>query len=599
MNSPPSQAQIARSHELLAYHQQDIYRRTDSLFATIMVFQYLAGIGIAAWLSPLTWRGQYSAIHLHLWTAILLGGALTSLPLYLAIYHTGKTQTRHTIALCQMLMGVLLIHLTGGRIETHFHVFGSLAFLACYRDWRVIVSASAVVTLDHWLRGLYWPQSVYGILTTDNWRLLEHAGWVIFEDIFLLRSCFQSQQEMRQVAERQAQVEMLKASVEQQVLERTLELRESNERFRSTVEYSSIGVALVAPDGRWLQANRALCEIVGYSEAELLRSNFQAITHPDDLATDLQYVQQMLAGEIRTYQMEKRYFHKNGQLVDILLNVSLVWDKRGHPLYFIAQIQDISDRKRADAALAQARDQALAAARHKSEFLANMSHEIRTPMNGVIGMTGLLLDTQLDEEQRDYAEIVRNSAEGLLTIINDILDFSKVDAGKLDLEAVPFNLPSALEEAVRPFSVQAQATEVKIACQLPPDLPQMIIGDQLRLRQVITNLVGNAVKFTQQGEITITAAVESASNQDLQLRFAVADTGIGISPAKQKVIFDAFTQADGSITRQFGGTGLGLAIASRLIALMGGEIWVESEKGKGSTFFFTARFERDFIQIGM
>ena len=273
-----SQAQTTRTQELLLHHQQEIYRRTDSLFAALLVFQYVAGIGIAAWLSPMTWVGQHSSIHLHLWASILLGGAITSLPIYLAIQHPGKVRTRHTIAICQMLTGALLIHLTGGRIETHFHVFGSLAFLACYRDWHVIVSATVVVAFDHWLRGLYWPQSVYGVLTADNWRFLEHAGWVIFEDIFLLRSCLQSQQEMWQIAERQAQVEAIKASVEQQVLERTLELSESEERFRSTVENSAIGVALLTPDGRWLQANHALCEIVGYSEAELLKLNFSSFS---------------------------------------------------------------------------------------------------------------------------------------------------------------------------------------------------------------------------------------------------------------------------------------------------------------------------------
>ena len=590
MNSFDRQAHAPRTQELLHHHQEEIYRRTDSLFAALMAFQYLAGIGIAVWLSPKTWAGQYSQIHLHVWAAILLGGAITSLPIYLAIKCPGKVQTRHTIAICQMLIGALLIHLTGGRIETHFHVFGSLAFLACYRDWRVIITASVVVALDHWLRGVYWPQSVYGILTTDNWRFVEHAGWVVFEDIFLLRSCLQSQQEMSQIAERQAQIETLKASVEQQVQERTLELRESEERFRSTVEYSAIGVALVAPDGRWLQANRALCEILGYSETELLNINFQVLTHPDDLERDLSYVRQMLAGEIRTYQMEKRYIHKNGHLVDALLSVSLVRDKSNQPLYFISQVQDISERKRTEEALAESLDHALAAARHKSEFLANMSHEIRTPMNGVIGMTGLLLDTKLDEEQRDYAETVRTSAEALLSIINDILDFSKVEAGKLDLEAVAFSLPDALEDAVRPFAIQARGTEVQIECQLPMDVPQVIVGDHLRLRQIITNLVGNAVKFTPQGRIIISAAVESATADEVRLRFAVADTGIGISPDKQGLIFEVFTQGDSSTTRKFGGTGLGLAITSRLVTLMGGKIWVESVEGKGSTFYFTARF---------
>ena len=596
-----SQAQTTRTQELLLHHQQEIYRRTDSLFAALLVFQYVAGIGIASWLSPMTWVGQHSSIHLHLWASILLGGAITSLPIYLAIQHPGKVRTRHTIAICQMLTGALLIHLTGGRIETHFHVFGSLAFLACYRDWRVIVSATVVVAFDHWLRGLYWPQSVYGVLTADNWRFLEHAGWVIFEDIFLLRSCLQSQQEMWQIAERQAQVEAIKASVEQQVLERTLELSESEERFRSTVENSAIGVALLAPDGRWLQANHALCEIVGYSEAELLKLNFQAITHPEDLETDLGYVQKMLAEEIRTYQMEKRYIHKKGHLVDILLSVSLVWDQSKQPLYFIAQIQDISERKRTEEALAQTRDQALAATRAKSEFLANMSHEIRTPMNAVIGMTGLLLDTKLSAEQQDFVETVRTSSDALLTIINDILDFSKIESGKLDLEQQPFSLTECIESALDLVTVKAAEKGLELAYLLDPQTPHDIAGDVTRLRQILVNLLSNAVKFTRQGEVVINVKViespprkNETDNRPITLEFSVTDTGIGIPKERMDRLFLSFSQVDSSTTRQFGGTGLGLAISKRLCEMMKGEMWVESEVGKGSTFFF--RIEAQIAQ---
>ncbi|MBL8208534.1 MAG: response regulator, partial [Blastocatellia bacterium] len=399
-------------------------------------------------------------------------------------------------------------------------------------------------------------------------------------------SCLQSQHEMGQIAERQAQVEAMKASVEQQVFERTLELSESEERFRSTVENSAIGVALLAPDGRWLQANRALCEIVGYSEAELLKLNFQAITHPEDLEADLSYVQQMLAGEIRTYQMEKRYIHKNGHLVDILLSVSLVWDKFGQPMYFIAQIQDISERKRTEEALAQTRDQALAATRAKSEFLANMSHEIRTPMNAVIGMTGLLLDTKLSAEQQDFVETVRSSSDALLTIINDILDFSKIESGKLDLETQPFSLPECIEEALDLVAVKAAEKNVELAYLLEDETPRDLIGDVTRVRQILVNLLSNAVKFTPRGEVVVSVRSQVEPNGQSAFQFAVRDTGIGIPQDRMDRLFHSFSQVDSSTTRQYGGTGLGLAISKRLCEMMSGTMWVESVVGQGSTFYF-------------
>jgi two-component system sensor histidine kinase/response regulator len=348
-------ASSKRADELFHQHWQVIVQRTDRLFAGLLVFQWLVAIAAAVWISPRAWAGSYSETHVHVWAAIYLGAAIVSLPVYLAWRFPGQVLTRHLIGVAQMLLGALLIHLMGGRIETHFHVFGSLAFLAFYRDWKVLVTASAIVAADHFLRGLFWPQSVYGVLAANQWRWLEHAGWVVFEDFFLILSCIQGVREMRNVAERRAQLEATRARIEETVQERTAELttrtealqqttqqlRASEEHFHSAFDNAPIGLALVAPDGSWLQVNRALCGIVGYDETELLATTFQAITHPEDLQTDLNFVRQMLAGEIPTYQMEKRYFHKQGQIVWILLSVSLVRDQLGRPLHFISQIQDI------------------------------------------------------------------------------------------------------------------------------------------------------------------------------------------------------------------------------------------------------------------
>ena len=564
------QAIVQRAQVLFSRHQQSIFEHTDRLFAGLLACQWVAGIIAAYWISPRTWSGVYSATHPHIYAAVFLGGAISVLPIALAILQPGKTSTRYTIATAQMLVSALLIHLTGGRIETHFHVFGSLAFLSFYRDWRVLIPATVVVAADHLIRGIYFPESVYGVLAASEWRWLEHAGWVIFEDSFLIASCIRSKKEMWQIAERTAAKEA------------------SEERYRSVVEQTAEGLFLVEPEsGRILESNAAFQNLLGYTPREVLKLTIQDFTVNRHEAAELSGTGMSATAD--SMSGERQYRLKDGSLRIVSTNTSSI--TYGGRSSFCTVVRDITERKRADEELQRAKEAAEAASQAKSEFLANMSHEIRTPMNGIIGMTELALDTNLTAEQRDYLASVKTSAGSLLTLVNDILDFSKVEAGKLDLEEVEFSLRDTLANTLKPLSLRAHQKGLELAINVSPDVPDALIGDPVRLRQVLVNLIGNAIKFTEQGEIVVQAQIVQRSEDGVCLHLSVTDTGIGIEAEKQDQIFKAFTQADGSVTRIYGGTGLGLAISSKLVQMMDGKIWVDSELDRGSTFHFTVRLK--------
>jgi two-component system, sensor histidine kinase and response regulator len=310
--------------------------------------------------------------------------------------------------------------------------------------------------------------------------------------------------------------------------------------------------------------------------------------HPEDASRVESGIQRAIEGGQDFWTDEFRFRRGDGSYATVLDRAYIIRDEHGKPLRVIGAITDITESKRAESEILRAKEAAEAATRAKSEFLANMSHEIRTPLNGIIGMTQLIKDTQLDPEQREYFHAVEQSSNALLTVINDILDFSKIEARKLEFDCIEFDLRRTVEGALRAVALAAHRKGLELACHIPADVPRYIMGDPSRLRQVIMNLVGNAIKFTKQGEVIVRVHRETGEGSRDLLHVSISDTGIGISADKQAIIFEAFAQGDPSISRQYSGTGLGLAISSALVKIMNGRIWVESEVEKGSTFHFTA-----------
>ncbi len=364
-------------------------------------------------------------------------------------------------------------------------------------------------------------------------------------------------------------------------------LHRSEARFENAFENAPIGMAIVALDTHVQQANQAFASMLGYSRQELVGMAVADFTHPEDLELDLDNARKLRDGEISFYELEKRYVRKDGRVVWATLSGSLVRDENGRPDYFIAQVRDIENRRRIERDLIAARDAAEAAVRARSEYLAVMSHEIRTPMNGVIGMTDLLLGTELSTEQREYVETIRLSGDSMLSLINDILDFSKIEAGRLDLDFTRFGLRACIEDVIDVCSPRAMERQLDLLYLIDADVPDGIITDRNRLRQILMNLVGNAIKFTDVGEVFVGVSCRNRSEHSMLLEFSVRDTGIGIDAADHDKLFRSFSQVDSSTARRHGGTGLGLAICERLTTLLGGRISVDSAIGRGSTFTFT------------
>ena len=414
----------------------------------------------------------------------------------------------------------------------------------------------------------------------------------------------------REVAQRSQAQELLASAnneLEQRVAERTAQLvaeieerrqaeeamRESEARLSAYFTASPNGMAMVDSQLRYMKVNQRLADITGVPlQSHIGRTIRETVPQLADILEPL-YQEVFATGEpILNFELTGETNASPGELRDWQVSYFPLMGEAGKPKAVGSVVNEITDWKRAEVELHYAKTAAEAANRAKTEFLANMSHEIRTPMNGVIGMTELLLGTPLTSEQREFAQTIRVSAEALLAVINDILDFSKIEAGKMVFEELDFDLREVLEGTLGLLAERAQTKGLELAGFIEPAVPTQLRGDAGRIRQILTNLVGNAIKFTAAGEVTVRISCDTESESQCELRFRVSDTGVGISAEIQKRLFEAFTQADTSTTRKFGGTGLGLAISKQLVEKMGGTIGVLSLPGKGSTFWFSARLQK-------
>jgi PAS domain S-box-containing protein len=586
----------ARTVELFQEQHQSIIEHTDHLFARLMVFQWAFSVALAIWISPLTWAGTQSQIHLHLWAALILGGIITAVPVLLAQLQPGKVLTRHTIAVGQMLMSALLIHLTGGRIETHFHVFGSLAILAFYRDWRVLISASAVVYVDHLLRGFFWPQSVYGVLSASIWRSLEHAGWVIFEVAFLIISIRKSLSEMLLVAERQAKLESLKAGIEQTVAERTGDLmREIDERKQAQEQLAQ--AQKIARMGSW-EWDLARNHVTWSEETQRLYGRqpedsgspmetcLQRV-HPDDLPT----VNKIIAQSLRSRQpfiCDHRVVLPGGTERVIEGRGQILLNERGEAVKLFGTVQDITEARQAEAALRRSEEQLRQS--QKMEAVGRLAGGVAHDFNNLLTVIGgycMLCLQKIEGAHPLWKSIteIQKASERAASLTGQLLAFSRKQV--LQPRTIHLNeVVGGMEKMLR--RLIGEDIELSTVFESPLGY---VKADPGQIEQVLMNLAVNARDaMPRGGKLTISTAnvaIDQKSNfrnRTLEVgdyvMIAVSDNGMGMTEQVKTHLFEPFFTTKGVGK----GTGLGLATCYGIISQSGGDIRVYSELNSGTTF---------------
>jgi len=560
-----------RSQEILRSYVDANNLRTNKMFAGLLVFQWLACILAAFWLSPLTWHGGSCSIHPHVWMAVILGGLTMAVPISMTILYPHHFLTRHVVAVAQMLFSALLIDISGGRIETHFHVFGSLAFLAFYRDWKVLVTGSIVVAVDHLLGGWLAPQAVYGTVIASPLRTLEHSLWVVFTDCFLIYSCIKSHNEMSEIAEQRAVLEATNTIIEQKVAEQVEELSRRERQTQTIMDTAVDPIFSIAGDGSIELANKAAATTLGFSTSQLTKMNFADIVslldadgNPLSFAKYMEYRKQTSSGSRHEHMASRA----DCERISVELSVGAP-ETDGHKLYTCI-LHDISDRKQAE--------------RRVNEFYSTISHELRSPLTSIRGALSLIEGGNfgaVPPAALELVSIASVSTKRLIRLINDILDLRKIEAGKMDLNISRFDIDDLLWQPVQ--ELRASAEKAGVTCRIFSLVKGSVQGDRDRLVQVLTNFLSNAIKFAPQGScISVTA--QPAGNKSV--RISVTDRGCGIAESDFDKLFNKFQQVDSSDSRNSEGTGLGLAICKALIEQHHGQIGFTSKIGMGSTFWF-------------
>jgi PAS domain S-box-containing protein len=634
--------QTRRAGDLFQALQQAIHVRTDQLFAKLMLFQWLAGIAAAIWISPYTWIGATRQLHWHLYAAIFLGGFITSFPLYLIWRQPGGMLTRHVVAVAQVSFSALLIHLTGGRIETHFHIFGSLAFLAFYRDWRVLVSATVVVVIDHFLRGTFWPQSVFGVLTASPWRWLEHAGWVAFEDTFLFISIHQSIREMRGLADRQASLESLNARIEQKVAERTAELTreiavrqqaehalvESQGLYHSLVEQLPINVYRQDAAGRFVYVNSRFCQMKGLPAGKILGQT-PADVDPPALAAQNEREHELIMRTGQTLEMESVCPAANGAPAQFFQVVKLpVQGADDHIIGSQGVYFDITLRKQAQAKLDELNRQLVDTSRRAgmAEVATSVLHNVGNVLNSVNVSSSLMADkirqskvgnvaraialfppaaTDLasylttDPKGRQLPAYLANLATNLVreqadllaeveTLLKNISHIKEIVAMQQGyarisgvLEMMPVN--ELVEDAIRMNTGAMSRHQINIVHELGPSAPLLL--DKHKVLQILINLLRNAKHACEDSSRPDKQINVQVRDSGAVIAISVADNGVGIPPENLTRIFN-----HGFTTREEG-HGFGLHSGALAARDMGGKLTAFSA-GPGQGAVFTLEIPR-------